>query len=111
MRRFLAPLTALLLLAVAPAAQAAWFAAEPVDGPAEIDALGDVDVARDGSGDPKLEDIHDDGKYPHDTRLIQLNNQRNEIKRIKGDKLTTQLAGRPHHRSLSNLAAILPHHI
>ena len=50
MRRLIAPLTALLLLAVAPAAQAAWFAAEPVDGPAEIDALGDVDVARDGSG-------------------------------------------------------------
>ena len=50
MRRLIAPLTALLLLAVAPAAQAAWFAAEPVDGPAEIDGLGDVDVARDGSG-------------------------------------------------------------
>ncbi len=50
MRRLIAPLTALLLLAVAPAAQAAWFAAEPVDGPAEIVALGDVDVARDGSG-------------------------------------------------------------
>ena len=35
---------------LAPAAQAGWFAAEAVDGPAEIDALGDVDVARDGSG-------------------------------------------------------------
>ena len=50
MRRLLAPLTALLLLALAPAAQAGWYAAEPVDGPAEIEALGDVDVARDGSG-------------------------------------------------------------
>src|SRR4051794_36020382 len=50
MRRLLAPLTALLLLTLAPAAQAGWYAAEPVDGPAEIDALGDVDVARDGSG-------------------------------------------------------------
>ena len=34
----------------APAAQAAWFRAEPIDGPAEIESLGDVDVARDGSG-------------------------------------------------------------
>jgi hypothetical protein len=50
MRRLLAPLTALLLLAAAPAAQAAWYAAQPVDGPAEIVSLGDVDVARDGSG-------------------------------------------------------------
>ena len=50
MRRLTAPLTALILLALAPAAQAGWFGAETVDGPAEIDALGDVDVARDGSG-------------------------------------------------------------
>src|SRR3954447_3041072 len=50
MRRLIAPLTALLLLTVAPAAHARWYAAETVDGPAEIDALGDVDVARDGSG-------------------------------------------------------------
>ena len=53
MRRLTAPLTALLfaaLLALAPAAQAAWFGADVVDGPAEIDALGDVDVARDGTG-------------------------------------------------------------
>ena len=37
-------------LALAPAAQAGWFRAEPIDGPAEIEALGDVDVARDGGG-------------------------------------------------------------
>src|SRR5215208_7581195 len=50
MRRLIVPVTALLLLTVAPAAHARWFAAEAVDGPAEIEALGDVDVARDGSG-------------------------------------------------------------
>ena len=51
MRRLLAPLTTLVLaLVLAPAAQAAWFAGDVVDGPAEIVALGDVDVARDGSG-------------------------------------------------------------
>ena len=57
MRRLTAPLTALAfaaLLALAPAAQAAWFGADVVDGPAEIDALGDVDVARDGSGGARL---------------------------------------------------------
>ena len=37
-----------------PPPQAGWFAADPVDGPAEIDALGDVDVARDGSGGARL---------------------------------------------------------
>src|SRR4051812_47561761 len=50
MRRLVAPLTALLVLALAPAAHAGWYAAETVDGPAEVEALGDVDVARDGSG-------------------------------------------------------------
>jgi hypothetical protein len=53
MRRLTAPLIALFsasLLACAPAAQAGWFGADVVDGPAEIDALGDVDLARDGSG-------------------------------------------------------------
>ena len=53
MRRLTAPLTAFAvatLLALAPAAQAAWFGADVVDGPAEIDALGDVDIARDGTG-------------------------------------------------------------
>src|SRR3954467_6521327 len=50
MRRLTPLLTALLLLAAAPAARADWFPADQVDGPAEIEALGDVDVARDGSG-------------------------------------------------------------
>src|SRR5215213_4430149 len=50
MRSLLAPLTALLLLSLAPAAQAGWYRAQAVDGPAEIEGLGDVDVARDGSG-------------------------------------------------------------
>jgi hypothetical protein len=53
MRRLTAPFTTLALaafLALAPSAQAAWFTADVVDGPAEIAALGDVDVARDGSG-------------------------------------------------------------
>jgi hypothetical protein len=39
-----------LALALAPAAQAGWFRAEAIDGPAEIESLGDVDVARDGGG-------------------------------------------------------------
>jgi hypothetical protein len=39
------------LAATAPGAHAAWFPAEPVDGPAaEIDSLGGVDLARDGTG-------------------------------------------------------------
>ncbi len=53
MRRLIAPLTVLaaaLTMGLAPAANAAWFAGGVVDGPAEITALGDVDVARDGSG-------------------------------------------------------------
>ncbi len=53
MRRLTAPLTTFALaaaLALAPSAQAAWFGADVVDGPAEITTLGDVDVARDGSG-------------------------------------------------------------
>jgi hypothetical protein len=50
MRRILPFLICLLVLVLAPAAQAGWFGAEAVDGPAEIDALGDVDLARDGGG-------------------------------------------------------------
>src|SRR5215218_6179647 len=50
MRRLTPLLTALLLLVAAPAAGADWFPADPVDGPAQIDALGDVDLARDGDG-------------------------------------------------------------
>jgi hypothetical protein len=50
MPRLLSLLTALFTLALAPAAHAVWFPSEPVDGPAEIDALGDADLARDGDG-------------------------------------------------------------
>src|SRR5690242_3323796 len=50
MRRFTPLITALLLLVAAPAARADWFPADSVDGPAEIDSLGGVDVARDGGG-------------------------------------------------------------
>ena len=51
MRRLLTLLSTLLLPRPrARRARPAWFAAEPVDGPAEIDALGDVDLARDGTG-------------------------------------------------------------
>ena len=39
------------LAAVAPEARASWFPAEPIDGPAvEIEGLGGVDLARDGTG-------------------------------------------------------------
>jgi hypothetical protein len=50
MTRLLTLLSTLFLLAIAPAAHAAWFPAEPIDGPGEIDAVGDVDLARDGTG-------------------------------------------------------------
>ena len=52
MRRFTPLITALLLLllAAAPAARADWFPADSIDGPAEIDSLGGVDLARDGGG-------------------------------------------------------------
>src|SRR4051794_8461582 len=48
MRHITPLITALLVLALAPAARASWFPADVVDGPADISALGDVDVARDG---------------------------------------------------------------
>src|SRR3954449_13290876 len=50
MRRLTPLITALVLLAAAPVARADWFPADPVDGPAAIDSLGDVDLARDGDG-------------------------------------------------------------
>ena len=50
MRRLLPLTTLVLALLLAPSAQAGWYAAEAVDGPAEIVALGDVDLARDGTG-------------------------------------------------------------
>src|SRR4051812_46095039 len=50
MRRTLPLLIALLALAAPAAAHAEWYGAQPIDGPADIDFLGDVDVARDGTG-------------------------------------------------------------
>ncbi|HVL96825.1 MAG TPA: PKD domain-containing protein [Solirubrobacteraceae bacterium] len=66
-RRLLAPLLALaaiLSLAPAGAARAAWFGAEPVDGPSPgIAGFGDLDLARDGSG--ALAYLKLDGGVPH----------------------------------------------
>jgi hypothetical protein len=50
MRRLLGLLIASFFLVIAAPAHAGWFRAEAIDGPAEIDALGDLDVARDGTG-------------------------------------------------------------
>jgi hypothetical protein len=50
MRRLPVFLTALFCLALAAPAQAGWFRSVAIDGPGEIDALGDVDLARDGTG-------------------------------------------------------------
>jgi hypothetical protein len=54
MRRTLAPLVsvtvALLALVTAAPAQAKWFPAEPVDGPAAIAGVGGVSLGRDGTG-------------------------------------------------------------
>jgi dihydropteroate synthase len=50
MRRLIPALTLLVLGLSAPAADAAWYGADPIDGPADIVALGDVDLARDGTG-------------------------------------------------------------
>jgi hypothetical protein len=50
MRRTLAPLASLIVLATAAPAQANWFAAEAVDGPAPIAAVGGVSLGRDGRG-------------------------------------------------------------
>ncbi|HWT25491.1 MAG TPA: hypothetical protein VN213_18450, partial [Solirubrobacteraceae bacterium] len=51
-RRLLAVLLALVAVLLAPAAaRAAWFPAEPLDGPSpDVVALDDLDVARDGTG-------------------------------------------------------------
>ena len=64
-RLSLSVLLALLALAAVPAAApAAWFAAQPVDGPSpDIEALGGVDLARDGTGG--LVYIKRDGGVPH----------------------------------------------
>ena len=52
MRRTLTPLiAALACLAAAPAAHANFFAGDPIDGPSgDIQSLGDLDLARDGTG-------------------------------------------------------------
>jgi hypothetical protein len=49
MTRTLPLLTALLFVAFAPAAHAGWFAAEPVDGPADIDRFA-IDMGREETG-------------------------------------------------------------
>ncbi len=65
MRRRLAPIvTILAALTVAAPAHAGFFAAEPIDGPsADILSLGDLDVARDGTG--AVGYIRRDGGVPH----------------------------------------------
>jgi hypothetical protein len=51
------------LLIAAPAARAGWYPSEAVDGPADITALGGVDIARDGVGGVAY--IKRDGGVPH----------------------------------------------
>lgn len=54
----------LALLVFAPASQAAWFGLEAIDGPsADIERLGGVDLARDGTGG--LVYVKRDGGVPH----------------------------------------------
>jgi hypothetical protein len=50
MRRLLPLLTALAVLGLAPAAQAVWYGAESLDGPADIQSVADADIGRDGDG-------------------------------------------------------------
>src|SRR3954469_7970498 len=50
MRRRAVAAAFVLVLAAAAPARAAWFAAEPVDGPGAIDAVGGVSLSADGSG-------------------------------------------------------------
>src|SRR5215216_4453112 len=50
MRRLLPLLTALAVLWLAPAAQAVWYGAEALDGPADIQSVADADLGRDGDG-------------------------------------------------------------
>jgi hypothetical protein len=50
MRRLIPLLTALAALALAPSAQAVWFGADALDGPADIRSVADADLARDGDG-------------------------------------------------------------
>ena len=50
MRRLLPLLTALAALALAPSAQAVWYGADALDGPADIRSVADADLGRDGDG-------------------------------------------------------------
>lgn len=61
--RLLLPLTLLLSLAPASIARAEFFPGEPIDGPAEISKVGDVDVSRDGSG--AVAYVRSDGGVDH----------------------------------------------
>ena len=71
MRRTLALLALFFSLALAPAAHADWFRAESIDGPAEIESLGDVDVSRDGGGG--VGDVKREGGVPQAfiSRLVE----------------------------------------
>lgn len=60
----IAGLSIAILAAVAPAASARWFPAEPIDGPnPDVVSLGGIDMARDGAGG--LVYIKRDGGVPH----------------------------------------------
>ena len=62
--RLTIPLSLLIALLVATSARAAWFPAEPIDGPsADVVKLGGVDLARDGTG--ALVYIKRDGGVAH----------------------------------------------
>jgi hypothetical protein len=50
MRRLIPLLTVLAVLGLAPSAQAVWFGADSLDGPADIRSVLDADLARDGDG-------------------------------------------------------------
>src|SRR5687768_5134793 len=64
MRRLLPALALTLACLPASAAPAAWYPAETIDGPSPtVRALGDIDMARDGTGG--LVYIKDEGGVPH----------------------------------------------
>jgi hypothetical protein len=63
-RRLIALLTAALVLVPAASARAGWFPAQPIDGPnADVLTVGNVDLARDGTG--AVSYIRTDGGVPH----------------------------------------------
>lgn len=60
----IAGLSIAVLAAAAPAASARWFPADPIDGPSpDVQALGGIDLARDGAGGVVY--IKRDGGVPH----------------------------------------------